>query len=412
MTESILDKHEFQDGRIVLYRRGDIGDNSNFTVRLRIPKASGYVIRSSGTSDLFQARKFAEGLYDELRLKVLNGETLRDKAFDETVALYVKDITIQPFKSEKDRAEVIAYFANYPVRYFGKTPLTKIDEQAIDEFVSWRLNNSVRKSSVQVNSVRAELNTLKKFFIWATRKKLIGAIPDIKRPKAGKNRRPHFDDASWRKLTRHLREYIKHDSAVVVRDRVMLVNYVLILANTGIRVGEARTLKWRDISDISPEKGTNEPANIAVYVKGKTGAREVVSRTPDVKIYFGRILELRRKELEGTNPALDSYVFCHKDGTPIQSFKKSFNALLKGAGVESDTHGQRRTIYSLRHTYATFRLHEGVNHFILARNMGTSVAMLEAFYGHTSNIASAKELTKSSGYNSSAKTRSLDWLSK
>ena len=70
MAVSILDKHEFLDGRIVIYRRGDIGDKSNFSVRLRIPKASGYVVRSSGTSDLHEARKFADELYDELRLKV------------------------------------------------------------------------------------------------------------------------------------------------------------------------------------------------------------------------------------------------------------------------------------------------------------------------------------------------------
>ena len=30
----------------------------------------------------------------------------------------------------------------------------------------------------------------------------------------------------------------------------MLRDYVLILANTGIRVGEARTLKWRDIREV------------------------------------------------------------------------------------------------------------------------------------------------------------------
>jgi hypothetical protein len=49
---------------------------------------------------------------------------------------------------------------------------------------------------------------------------------------------------------------------------------------------------------------------------------------------------------------------------------------------------------SLRHTYATFRLQEGVNHYVLARNMGTSVKMLENFYGHTSDRAMADELTK------------------
>jgi hypothetical protein len=62
--------------------------------------------------------------------------------------------------------------------------------------------------------------------------------------------------------------------------------------------------------------------------------------------------------------------------------------------VEKDSFGRNRTIYSLRHTYATFRLHEGVNHYVLSRNMGTSVKMLEDYYGHTSNITMSDELTK------------------
>ena len=412
MTASILDKHEFQDGRIVLYRRGDIGDNSNYSIRLRIPKAAGYVIRSSGTADLFQARKFAEDLYDQFRLKVMNGESLRDHPFDKCVKDYEKELAAQTFKTEKERKEIIAYFANYPVRFFGNKSLSKIGDQEILNFIDWRMKNPIRRESVQVNSVRAELNALRKFLVWAKRQKIIPAIPEIKKPKAGKNRRPHFDSRDWNKLARHLRIFAKHENKSTQRDRVMLWSYVLILANTGIRIGEARDLKWKDVSEITQSKEPDEPLNIALHVKGKTGPRLVVARSPDIKKYFARILELRRKELEGKDPHVDSLVFCHPDGKPIRSFKKSFNALLKSAGVEKDTHGQRRTIYSLRHTYATFRLHEGVNHFILARNMGTSVAMLEAFYGHTSNIASAKELTKSSGYNSSAKTRSLDWLSK
>ena len=48
-------------------------------------------------------------------------------------------------------------------------------------------------------------------------------------------------------------------------------------------------------------------------------------------------------------------------------------------------------------TYATFRLHEGVNQYALARNMGTSAQMIEAFYGHTTNRTMATELTKNKG---------------
>ena len=66
---------------------------------------------------------------------------------------------------------------------------------------------------------------------------------------------------------------------------------------------------------------------------------------------------------------------------------KTLRKVLKPYGVD---------IHSLRHTYATFRLQEGVNHYVLARNMGTSVKMLENFYGHTSNRAMASELTKTS----------------
>ena len=39
--------------------------------------------------------------------------------------------------------------------------------------------------------------------------------------------------------------------------------------------------------------------------------------------------------------------------------------------------GKSRTLYSLRHMYAAFRLSEEVSPFLLARQMGTSVEMLE-----------------------------------
>lgn len=36
----------------------------------------------------------------------------------------------------------------------------------------------------------------------------------------------------------------------------------------------------------------------------------------------------------------------------------------------------------------------GVNHYALAQNVGTSVAMLEQYYGHTTNVGMVEELTK------------------
>jgi integrase len=41
---------------------------------------------------------------------------------------------------------------------------------------------------------------------------------------------------------------------------------------------------------------------------------------------------------------------------------------------------KNRTLYSLRHTYATLALVEGISIHELAKQMGTSVAMLEQHY--------------------------------
>ncbi len=49
-------------------------------------------------------------------------------------------------------------------------------------------------------------------------------------------------------------------------------------------------------------------------------------------------------------------------------------------------------IYSLRHTYATFRLQEGIHQYILARSMGMSSAKLETHYWPTSNVVDPAEL--------------------
>jgi hypothetical protein len=53
-----------------------------------------------------------------------------------------------------------------------------------------------------------------------------------------------------------------------------------------------------------------------------------------------------------------------------------------------------RTVYSLRHFYATMRLSHDTSPFLLAKQMGTSVEMLEKFYGQTISAELAARITK------------------
>ena len=56
--------------------------------------------------------------------------------------------------------------------------------------------------------------------------------------------------------------------------------------------------------------------------------------------------------------------------------------MLKYCEVPISKEGMNRTIYSLRHFYGTQRLRGNINPYILVKNMGTSVEMIEKFYGH------------------------------
>jgi flagellar motility protein MotE (MotC chaperone) len=59
---------------------------------------------------------------------------------------------------------------------------------------------------------------------------------------------------------------------------------------------------------------------------------------------------------------------------------KAFKVFLTKYDLLNDKEGQVRTLYSLRHTYATTRLRQGISWDDLAIQMGTSRAMLERHY--------------------------------
>jgi integrase len=417
-TPSVLESKTFKDGAIYLYRRAEY-KKPTWYIRLKIPGAKGYVWKSSGSTDEYVAYKVAEDLYNQSLVKVLSGAKLNSKRISDALTAYIAQ-----HEREQQRLSIHykILFAKRLIPIFKSRTFDELDTALVSEVLD-KLDQNSKRKALSPNTIKRLLADLRHFLNWAIEQGYIDTLPKFPKIRDDQNRRPHFDGKDWGTLTHYMRTFIRKAHGSVRRDRVLLVNYVLILANTGIRVGEARSLKWRDIRSIATPDGIN---TVALVVTGKTGMREVVARTSDVKKWFNNILNERKNDLGDENSDLsnaravppDTYIFCGRDGIPIGSFKKSFSSLLRDAGVEFDTFGNKRTLYSLRHTYATFRLHEGVNQYILARNMGTSVAMLEQFYGHTSNIISADELMKTS-YRKAAKGSddvnkprdALGWLS-
>ena len=70
------------------------------------------------------------------------------------------------------------------------------------------------------------------------------------------------------------------------------------------------------------------------------------------------------------------------------------DGLLTDLGLLNSSSGSRRSTYCFRHTYATFRLTEGVDVYFLAKQMGTSVKMIEDHYGHITPVKNAEQILK------------------
>ncbi len=187
-------------------------------------------------------------------------------------------------------------------------------------------------------------------------------------------------------MIRKLPAWIEQSKGGKSRDmRYLLRDYVLILANTGMRHGtEAQNLRWRHVT-VFTENGLEY---VELYLHGKTKPHDAIGRSGTIK-YLKRI-HSRTDAIKGMDfydvlkQKLDLPVFCLPDGTVTEHLRQTFKAFLKDAGLLTyPKTGQDRTLYSLRHTYATFALvNAGMDIHALARQMDTSVPMIERHYSH------------------------------
>jgi integrase len=362
------------DGRIVLYKRAD-HQNPKWTARLSIPTVSGFVVKSTKTTDDFEARRFAQELYYQLEGKARRGEPINSptfrKVFTEWSKVPVIDQVVRAAKYLNGNVRRVEIWA---LKYFGDLAIDRVTETELAKYLDWRLSQPKRPAVVTLKNERTAIRQLLRY---AKRVGYISKVPEFEIKSGRINARPDIPESEWHRLLGFLPAYVdRSQDKRRQRERFYLALYILILGNTGVRVGEARRLQWRDVSTT---RTLTHEVRAVLSVRGKTGAREVVCNR-GVERCLDKLRTYRTEEL-GHSPADREYVFCHVSGASVGSYKGGFQRVLKEAGFLHGSDGKKRVPYSLRHTYATMRLAEGVNPFQLAANMGTSVEMLENFYG-------------------------------
>tara|TARA_B100001093_G_scaffold519458_1_gene608579 strand:+ start:25 stop:1245 length:1221 start_codon:yes stop_codon:yes gene_type:complete len=364
------------DGRIMIFLRE--GKNPKYYVRLKIPNSSKYKTISTKTTDRNESIRVSMDLYDQYYHKVKMGGSVISFSYKDVFNEWSKQRQNQ-YKSGRNNDRTIEYVGLYSVDYFGKFQIDKIKPKDFYEYFDWRRVN-YKKKKPSDDTLNRERTSILSLFKYSYQRGYITeplSIPKIKTK--GINRRPTFTMSEWNKITKGMRKWVEEGRRLGKwRDRFITQQYILIMSNCGVRVGEMRDLKWDDISSVT----TDEGIQLVFRVSGKVGERDVVLN-PSSDVYVKRLYDLRKSELDGMDPPPNEYVFLsRKTNKPYTTFKTSFNSVLKYCGVPTEKNGMNRTIYSLRHFYGTQRLKGDINPYHLSKQMGTSVEMIEKYYGH------------------------------
>lgn len=171
-------------------------------------------------------------------------------------------------------------------------------------------------------------------------------------------------------------------------ENVTNYTFLLTLAYTGLRRGEACGLQWKNV---------NFDAN-TITVERTRDAKG--ARPPKTKNSYRTILvdELVMKQLKayriwckqtmlafGLRHSDESFVFIsYQTGEPISDsgLLYMFRRVQETAGLLTDDEMPKSTLHGLRHTHATILLNSGQNVKVIAERLGNTPAMIYEIYGH------------------------------
>lgn len=412
MPAQVDTTHVLMHRELVLYRRAR---SSIWQCRFKV----GSVWQKATTKErsLSKAKKAAKELMVEAEIRLRSNLPVVTRRFRDIAKLSIKRMEdeLANGSGKVIYNDYIRAINQYLIPSLGNRSIANIDGAALDELDNKRieaLGKAPSKSTLLTHNA-----ALNRVFDEAV---IRGFLTEANKPKLDAkartgDRRPAFTLKEVQALIGNFDAWIDAGKTERSKEmRMLMRDYVEALLDTGARPGkELMNLRWNQIQySVSPAvTGTGsaidddaEPnvvhslnACVEITVTGKTGTRQALGMKPTVKALariaarnYGVDTPVATPLINIAKPKNKDFVFrlkANKDGImedASHSFQKMFNSYLQEHNLLIDAvTEQNRVLYSLRHTYATFRLtHDKVPIHTLAAQMGTSVAMIEKHYSH------------------------------
>ena len=383
-----------RDGEVVVYRR-----SRSLLYQCRFKLADGtWTRQSTGKAALEHAIARACDMYDEARYRQRLGLAHRTHSVAQIAAICCADLRQQIDSKGKKSAlnDYLSIIERYFVPYFGERQLETLTHGDMREFEQWRDRQLTR---------RPKTSTLNNFTsAWSRvvaaaveRGYISERVPVPKLTSRGEKGRTRaaFSGEEMVQLLAYMDAWQTQGRMAVEREiRPLLRDYIEMLLYTGMRHGtEAMGIRWKDL-----EWHTKDGVRyLRIWVDGKTGGRWLIAKHRAVEVL--KRLHARQRDIaavpfeELLTARVPHLLFRFSDGHQPHSMVGTFRKLMRDSGLLLNSEGQTRTLYSLRHTYATIALLEGgTDIHTLSKQMGNSAAMIERHYSKLTATMAADKL--------------------
>lgn len=390
--------------------------------------------KSTKEESLGKAKEYAEDWYLELKGKARYGEIKGGKTFAVAAKQFLREIELltagerSPLYVPHHKFRLDAHLSPY----FGNRSVLEITPGLVQEYKIHRQTSKLHpKTKEPLKPSRAtlvqEIGTLRLVLKTAERQGWLPYLPNLSEPYRKSRKVAHRGWFSYDEY-QSLYEETGQRAKTPLKPRwkwssEQLHDYVLFMANTGLRPDEASHLEFRDIEIIN-DKDSRQTI-LHIKVRGKRGDGHCKSM-PMAVLPFKRLQErLRTKDTDGNlcegrqsaqeihNQQLEKRAkggderakamlrLTREKPKPNdlvfpQFHRELFNDVLDKLKLKVDRNGHPRTAYSLRHTYICFRLLEGADIYQVAKNCRTSVEIIQNHYAiHLKNQIDAAAINVS-----------------
>ena len=379
-----LNEHKFFDDECVVYKTAQ--SPKIWQCRIWIREDKKYIRKSLKTRHIDTATERAKDLYLEIQGNIRIGKSpfslTTRKAVDEYLEFRKQDVGTRIVKG---RHVTMTTHLKHWLDFVGReTKLDELERRSCLQYFNWRKKKT--KNAVKDVTLKNEQSTINACwnYLYKERHTNFEAFEFLKlKPVTNVDdiRRATLTTDEYRDLTNYLRSYCskktnKDKDEYIRRQFVRL--YILTLANTGLRVGEALQLKWKNVKTYN-EKVDGKNLRLAeITVLAKTSKvrkdRYFIARRGDL---FDEIKELQDNEFCSDK----DYVF-NIEGNAItkRMLYWHWDKICESLGLERKQ--RNLTYYSLRHFFITQRINNGATFLMLSKICGTSMTQLEQTYYH------------------------------